>query len=166
MHKSTLGLVALLASMACGMASAQVNADLSNFNAAVEEARTIIQTERKMLIVENLTLTDEEAQKFWPVYDKYAAEMKAAGDLRVKVIKDYALAYNSNSVTDADSKEMLDEMFKFWEKSLSVREDYRKKFRKILGDTKTARFYQLESKLDAITNMELAREIPLVPVVQ
>lgn len=166
MNKATLGLVALLASMTCGMASAQVNADLSNFNAAVEEARTIIQTERKMLIVENLTLTDSEAQQFWPLYDKYAAEMKAAGDVRVKVIKDYALAYNSNSVTDADAKRMLDEMFKFWRKSLSIREDYRNKFRKVLGDTKTARFYQLESKLDAITNMELAREIPLVPVVQ
>lgn len=166
MRKTTLGLVTLLASMTCGMASAQVNGDLSNFNAAVEEARTIIQTERKMLMVENLTLTDTEAQKFWPIYDKYAAELKEAGDLRVKVIKDYALAYNSNSVTDADAKEMLDEMFKYWKKSLSVREDYRNKFRKVLGDTKTARFYQLESKLDAITNMELAREVPLVPVVQ
>lgn len=166
MNKSILGLVTLLASLAGGIATAQVDSELNNFNAAVEEARTIIQTERKMLIVENLTLTDSEAQKFWPLYDKYAAELKEAGDLRVKVIKDYALAYNSNSVTDADAKQMLDEMFKFWRKSLSVREDYRNKFRKVLGDTKTARFYQIESKLDAITNMALAREIPLVPVAQ
>ena len=156
----------MLASLAGGMASAQVNSELSNFNASVEEARTIIQTERKMLIVENLTLTDSEAQAFWPLYDKYAADLKAAGDTRIKVIKDYALAYNSNSVTDADAKEMLDEMFKYWEDSLDVREDYRKKFSKVLGDKKTARFYQLESKLDAITNMALAREIPLVPVAQ
>lgn len=166
MNKAIAGLVMLVATLTSGVASAQVNADVANFNAAVEEARTIIQTERKMMIVQNMTLSDSEAEKFWPLYDKYAAELKEAGDLRVKTIKDFALAYNSNSVTDADAKQMLDNMLKFQKKSLSVREDYRNKFRKILGDTKTARFYQIENKLDAITNMILAREIPLVPVVQ
>jgi Spy/CpxP family protein refolding chaperone len=166
MNKTIAGLVMLLASLTGGTALAQVGSDLNNFNAAVEEARTIIQTERKMLIVQNMTLTDAEAQKFWPLYDKYAAEMKAAGDLRIKVIKDFALAYNSNSVTDADAKEMLDNMLKFQRKSLSVREDYRSKFRKVLGDRNTARFYQIENKLDAITNLMLAREIPLVPAPQ
>jgi len=166
MNKAIAGLVLLLASMAGSMASAQVSGDLNNFNAAVEEARTIVQTERKMLIVQNMTLTDSEAEKFWPLYDKYAAEMKEAGDLRIKVIKDFALAYNSNSVTDADAKAMLDNMLKFQKKSLSVREDYRNKFRKILGEKNTARFYQIENKLDAITNMILAREIPLVPAPQ
>jgi len=166
MNKAIAGLVVLVAGLTSGVASAQVNADVENFNAAVEEARTIIQTERKMMIVQNMTLTDSEAEKFWPLYDKYAAELKEAGDLRVKTIKDFALAYNSNSVTDADAKQMLDNMLKFQRKSLSVREDYRNKFRKILGDTKTARFYQIENKLDAITSMILAREIPLVPVVQ
>lgn len=166
MTKAILGLMTVLACLAGGAASAQVNPELNNFNAAVEEARTIIQTERKMLIVENLTLTDSEAEQFWPLYDKYAAEMKEVGNLRIKVITDYAAAYNSNSVTDADAKKMLDQMFKFQKKTISVREDYRPKFRKVLGDTKVARFYQLENKLDAITNLELAREIPLVPVRQ
>jgi hypothetical protein len=166
MNKAILGLITLLASLAGSTVSAQVNPELSNFNAAVEEARTIIQTERKMLIVENLTLTDSEAEKFWPLYDKYAAEMKEVGNLRVKVITDFAAAYNSNSVTDADAKTMLDGMFKFQKKTISVRENYRGKFRKVLGDTKTARFYQLENKLDVITNLALAREIPLVPITQ
>jgi hypothetical protein len=166
MRKALLGLMTSLAFITGGTAMAQVNPELSDFNSAVEEARTLIQTERKMLILENLTLTDSEAEKFWPLYDKYAAEMKEVGNLRVKVITDYAAAYNSNSLTDADAKRMIEEMLKFQKKTVSVRQDYLGKFRKVLGDIKTARFYQLENKLDAITNLALAREIPLVPVAQ
>jgi hypothetical protein len=166
MTKAILGLMTVLVSLAGGIASAQVNPELGNFNAAVEEARTIIQTERKMLIVENMTLTDSEAEKFWPLYDKYAAEMKEVGNLRVKVITDFAAAYNSNSVTDADARKMLEEMLKFQKKTVAVRESYVSKFRKVLSDTKVARFYQIENKLDAITNMVLARDIPLVPITQ
>jgi hypothetical protein len=37
------------------------------------------------------------------------------------------------------------------------------KFRKAIPEVKLARFYQIENKLDAITNFALARQIPLVP---
>lgn len=166
MKNALLNLTAALALSTGSMAWAQSGPDLGNFNAAVEEARSIIQTERKMLVIENLTLSDDQAAKFWPEYDKYAAEMKEVGNMRVNVITKYAASYNSNSLTDSEAKKMVEDMFKFQKKTISVRESYLGKFRKILGDIKTARFYQLENKLDAITNLALAREIPLVPVTQ
>jgi len=160
-------IVAITAALAISSGAwAQANQDLNNFNAAVEEARTVIQTERKMLIIENMTMTDDEASKFWPLYDKYAAELKEVGNMRVNVIKKYAASYSSNSLTGAEAKKMIEDILKFQKKTVTVRESYLPKFRKILGDIKTARFYQIENKLDAITNLALAREIPLVPVQQ
>jgi hypothetical protein len=40
-------------------------------------------------------------------------------------------------------------------------ESYLPKFRKAVGDKNAARFYQIENKIDAVVNFELAANIPL-----
>lgn len=142
-------------------AGAQVNPAFADLTQATEEARTIIQTERKMIVSQALSLTSEQSNAFWPLYDRYMAEMKAAGDLRIKVITDYAASYDN--LTDATAKGLISDLLAYQEKSLKIRKSYVRKFRKVLPETQLARFYQLENKLDAITNFALARQIPLVP---
>ncbi|MDH5255443.1 MAG: hypothetical protein OEW72_05950 [Gammaproteobacteria bacterium] len=142
-------------------AAAQVNPTFAELNGAVEEARTIIQSERKLLISQGLSLTPDENKAFWPVYDKYMLDMKSAGDLRVKVITDYAASYGN--LTDEVAKQLIADMLKYQEKVVKTRKSYLRKFRKAIPETKLARFYQIENKLDAITNFVLADQIPLVP---
>lgn len=161
--KSTVFALALLASGLAlpSLASAQVNPTFADLNEAVEEARTIIQTERKLLVSQGLALTAEEGNAFWPVYDNYVLDMKAASDLRVKVITDYAANYDN--LTDDVSSQLIADMLKYQEKVVKTRKSYLRKFRKAIPETKLARFYQIENKLDAITNFVLADQIPLVP---
>jgi G:T/U-mismatch repair DNA glycosylase len=161
--KSTVLALALLAGGLAlpSLASAQVNPTFSDLNEAVEEARTIIQSERKQLVSQGLALTAEEGAAFWPVYDKYMLDMKAASDLRVKVITDYAANYAN--LTDPVAKQLITDSLKYQEKVLKIRKGYLGKFRKTLPEVKLARFYQIENKLDAITNFVLADQIPLVP---
>jgi hypothetical protein len=161
--KSTVFALALLASAMAlpSLASAQVNPTFSDLNEAVEEARTIIQTERKLLVNQGLALTAEEGNAFWPVYDKYMLDIKAATDLRVKIITDYAANYDN--LTDPLAKQLISDSLKYQEKVLKLRKSYLGKFRKALPEVKLARFYQIENKLDAITNFVLADQIPLVP---
>ena len=45
--------------------------------------------------------------------------------------------------------------------AVKLMESYLPKFRMALGDKKTARFYQLENKIDAVINFGLASNIPL-----
>src|SRR5882672_6411494 len=52
--------------------------------------RQDIQSERKQLIAANLKLTADQAARFWPVYDQYAADLSKIGDERVALIKEYA----------------------------------------------------------------------------
>ena len=143
------------------LAGAQVNPAFSDLTEATEQARTIVQTERKLIISQGLALSAEESNAFWPIYDKYMAELKAAGDLRVKVITDYAANYDS--LSDETARQLIADSVRYQENVLKVRKSYLRKFRKALPETKLARFYQLENKLDAITNFALARQIPLVP---
>jgi hypothetical protein len=144
------------------LAAAQVNPTYSDLNEAVDEARTVIQSERKTVVAQGLGLTAEEEARFWPLYDRYMADMKAAGDLRVKVITDYAANYAN--LTDPQARGLINDSLKYQEKVLKVRKGYLGKFRKVLPDVKVARFYQIENKLDAITSFVLADEIPLVPL--
>jgi len=153
-------LVLLMAAGTVSPAIAQVNPAFGELTAAVEDARTIVQTERKLLISQALEMTPEETAAFWPIYDQYAAELKKAGDLRVKVITDFAAAYDS--LSDETANQLLDDSLRYQEQALKIRRSFVRKFRKALPPVKLARFYQVENKLDAITNFALAREIPLV----
>lgn len=143
------------------LAPAQVNPTFSDLTEATEQARSLVQTERKMIVSQALELTPTESQAFWPVYDRYMAEIKDAGNLRVKVITDYAANYDH--MTDDVARQLIKDGLKFQEKTLKIRQSYLSKFRKVLPEIKVARFYQVENKLDAISSFALARQIPLVP---
>jgi hypothetical protein len=140
---------------------AQVNPAFAELTEATEQARSLVQVERKMIVSQELDLSPTESTAFWPVYDRYTADLKAASDLRVKVITDYAASYDNMS--DATAKGLIDDLLRYQEQTVKIRKSYLGKFRKTLPDTKLARFYQIENKLDAIINFALARQIPLVP---
>src|SRR3954471_20309629 len=52
--------------------------------------RRNLRAEKKQVIALNVPLTEVEATKFWPVYDKYAAEMSKHYDEFYAIIKEYA----------------------------------------------------------------------------
>ena len=58
---------------------------------------------------------------------------------------------------------MIKEFMSIRQAELDVTRKYLKRFQKILPPNKVARFFQLENKLDAVIDFELASEIPLVP---
>ena len=154
--------LALAAAALPSLASAQVNPAFADLTEATEQARSIVQTERKMIVSQGLTLTAEESNAFWPIYDKYMAEMKEIGNRRVKVITDFAANYDN--LTDQTARQLIADSLNYQEQMVKLRKNYLSKFRKALPETKIARFYQIENKLDAITNFALARQIPLAPM--
>jgi hypothetical protein len=153
--------LALALSLIAPMAlHAQVNAELSDYTAEIEAARSIMQTERKILIMREMALTAPQAEAFWPLYDNYVNERRALGDMRIKIITDYAANYDK--MTDELARKLGDESLNLESKTLKLKKSYMKKFRKILPDIKVIRYFQLENKLDAIINFDLAAQIPLM----
>jgi len=142
-------------------AQAQVNPTLSaEFGADIEAARTIMSTERKILIMREMNFTPQEAEAFWPLYDEYVLARRPVGDMRVKVITDYAATYQT--MTNEKARQLADESMDYETKKLKLKKKYIKKFRKVLSDIKVVRYFQLESKLDAIIDFDLASQIPLM----
>lgn len=132
------------------------------FMRAAEESRTILRAERKIFLGRALELTAEESAAFWPIYDRYADELKAAGDLRQKLIMDYAANYRSKSMTDETASQLIADAQKYEQRVLNIRKNYAKKMRKALPTIKLARFLQLEFRLDTVNDLVLASQIPLI----
>lgn len=65
--------------------------------------REDIRSERKKIVAANLPLTEAEAIKFWPVYDRYIAETVKVNDSRYALIKEYMQTRQTMTDAQADS---------------------------------------------------------------
>lgn len=125
----------------------------------IELTRANIQTARQAIIAEGMKLTDDESLAFWPAYRDYRLEMARLGDRLVKVITEFAAA--DAALSDEQANRLLDEYLDIRAKDVSVKKKYVGVFRKLLPAPKVTRFFQLENKLDAVVNYDLAKAIPL-----
>ena len=122
--------------------------------------REKIRADKKLMVSEEMELTEKEANAFWPVYERYQKDLQKINDRTVALIKEYSDNYKT--MTDAVAKKLLDDMLKIEADRLSLRKSYLPDFEKTLPAKKVARYYQIENKIDAVVKYELAKAIPLV----
>jgi hypothetical protein len=118
-----------------------------------------IRADKKLLVAENLQLTEAEAKGFWPVYGRYQDELFLLRARTAKLITDYAAGYDQMSNDTA--KKLLDEYMTIEALGLKLRQAYLPKFRAVLPEVKVVRYYQIENKIHAALVYELAAKIPL-----
>lgn len=119
-----------------------------------------IRADKKLFMAENMQLTEAEAKAFWPIYEQYQDELFLLRARTLKLINDYAEAYQK--MTDDRAKNLLDEVITIESLGLKLRQAYLPKFRKVLPDVKVVRYYQIENKINAALMYEFAANIPLI----
>jgi hypothetical protein len=124
--------------------------------------RQKIKADKKLVVAENLKLTDAEGAKFWPVYDAYQKELTQINERLAAVILAYADAYNKGAVTDATAKKLIEDASAVDEAEATLRKTSVPKILAVLPATKAARYVQIENKIRALLRYELAAGIPLV----
>jgi len=123
-------------------------------------SRKVINDKRNTAIAFNMTFTEQEKEKFWPLYREYREAMWKVGDKRVAVLVDYA--DNVDEMTDKLAKTLLDRSFDVEKEAIKVKQKYADKFRRILPQTKVVRLMQIESRMDAMVNLKIAEGVPLM----
>jgi hypothetical protein len=157
----TGALCALLApALALAADKPVVNEKFSDLEPAIQMLRQEVGKDRREIVKANMLLTNSEAARFWPLYDQYRADMNKLGDRRVKLITDYAA--NRNSMSEDEGHRLLKEALDIEKEKLDVKDSYVKKFNKELSARTTARFFQIDQKLDAAVDASLAARIPLI----
>ena len=118
-----------------------------------------LRSQEKQIVAANMTLTDNEAEKFWPVYDRYADDLAKINDTKVALITEYAQEYDA--MTDAQAKDYIQRRAAVEQSILELRTKYIPIFGKVLSGKETALFFQIEWRLGLLTDLELA-QMPLV----
>ena len=159
--RSSLLALALSGGLALN-ASAQAPAQDQATWTAIQQLQADVRSDRRTLVAENLPLTEGEARAFWPVYTAYAADLAKTGDRKASLIAAYAA--NFDSMNDTKAGAFMTDYLDMEASRLAVRKKYADQATKVLGAQKAARWMQIETKLDAIINLGIASEIPLVPI--
>lgn len=123
-----------------------------------------VKADKKLIVANNMSLTDAEAKTFWPLYDGYQKELGQINERLMSTIKSYADAYNAGKgeLSNDQAKKLLGEALAVDESEVKLRHSYAEKMGKVLPATKVARYLQIENKIRAIVKFELASLIPLV----
>ena len=135
--------------------SGLANAQTSQKQLDIAAARA----QRKATVGANMNLTDDESAKFWPVYDAYEKRMDSIEDRHVRELKEFAAKFNN--YTDADAKKKLAEVIAIQQARLDVQKEFIPQFEAFIPEVKVTRFYQIDNKIQALIQCDIAQLVPL-----
>jgi len=156
--KSRVTMILVILGVVMGMVVSGIAQDkpADNMQIVLEKVRA----DKKLLVSENMQLTEAEAKAFWPVYDQYQDELFLLRSRTAKLINDFSDAYEK--MTNETAKKLMDEYITIETLGPKLRQTYLPKFRKVLPEVKVVRYYQIENKIQAVLIYELAKNIPLM----
>lgn len=155
--RSVVVMAAALVWLAGGAASALAQDKADDTMAALREK---VRADKREVVAAALDLSEGEAKGFWPVYGAYQSDMIVHYDRLAKLLKDYAASYENMS--DETATKLLGEFLTLQSDHAALLKRYVPRFQRVLPPRKVARFYQVENKIRALLDYQLAREIPLV----
>jgi Spy/CpxP family protein refolding chaperone len=122
--------------------------------------RDDLQSARADLVAKNLSLTAEQAAKFWPVFDAYQKEQNAVMDEQMKSIQTYVDGYDR--LDDAGALALMKAHLDRDAKMTALRVKWLGDFQKVLPTRLAVRAMQIDRRLSLAQQMEFASRIPLV----
>ena len=117
-----------------------------------EERKEKIKAHKIAFISTELDLTPEEAEKFWPVYNQFDAELEKLREEKFQAIRKLR---KLDEVTDEEAYTLTKKIFEIEEKESAVRMKYLDKFAEVLDKKKAAKVFIAEQKF----KRELLRKI-------
>jgi hypothetical protein len=99
--------------------------------------------DKRLLVAENMWLTEPEARAFWPIYDGYQQELDRIYSRIARAIAEYVKAYLDNTLTDEQARALTAEVIDIDEAEAALAKTYAAKLDLALPGKKVARYLQL-----------------------
>jgi len=128
--------------------------------ADLADLRAELQSSKKQLTASLLTLTDAEATRFWPVYDRYAAEAAAIRNGQATLVAEYV-----NTFGKYDDKAAADFIARWVDidaKTNALRARYVPIVGKVLPGVKAASFFQIDRRISMAVDLKVASAMPVL----
>ena len=114
------------------------------------------------VMMDNMSLSDTEAQKFWPIYKHYADDLHEVHNAKYALFKQYAETWAT--MTDQDALIYVRHSMEVDAEAQALRLKYVPVMNQILPGRKAATFFQLERRLCLMIDLQLFSQIPLAHV--
>ena len=129
-------------------------------NQEMELLRKDLRSQKKQLLAQNLKLSDADATKFWPIYDKYVAELTQVNNKKYGAIQQYADKYGT--LTDDQAMALIKDLQEVDVAAAQLRMKYTSMVAKAIGGRQAATFAQIDRRLAMMVDLQLGSRIPLV----
>ncbi|HSB71006.1 MAG TPA: hypothetical protein VLT62_16890 [Candidatus Methylomirabilis sp.] len=120
--------------------------------------RTNLASKKTEMMSKALLLTPAEGAAFWPVYKEYQVELAQHTEQLQALIKDYVQNYRT--LDDAKARELMDKSLEVQEQRLSLLRKYAGNLAKVLPLKQVAKFYQVESQMLRLMDLQINMELP------
>ncbi len=150
-------LVPLLLIAALGLASPA--AAESSFLSELEDFRAQLLEDRREVVKTFLDLNANEEAAFWPVYEDYQEAVEAYRRRRMNMVLDFL--ENGGTYGRSESIELMRDWLAMKQDWVGLERAWLGEFLSVLPAQKAMRYYQIENKIDALINAELASFVPL-----
>ena len=122
--------------------------------------KQILLDQKKLNIMENVPLSDEEAEHFWPIYSEYQEQLFQLEIKRSQILTYYVTNYKS--LSNEQAVDIMNNMFDLSDNRQFIMKKMTIDLEEVLPPKKVFRYLQVENNIAAIEQYNLVQKIPLL----
>ena len=122
--------------------------------------RSELMAKRADIMAKGLTLTSEQAARFWPLFDQFQKEQDLVVNGQIQATDQYAKNYEH--LSDEDAMAYVNSLLSRDKKMYDLRLKWLAKFKEVIPVAMAARAIQLDRRLGNVTQVQLSQRIPLI----
>ncbi len=106
---------------------------------SAQERRERVESAKIAFLTDKMSLTTEQAQKFWPLYNEYEAKRRA-------LLKSYRSGYRQNveELSEEEAEARIEGMFTTREKELALEKEYAARYMRVISNKQLIKLYRGE----------------------
>jgi Spy/CpxP family protein refolding chaperone len=163
LKKFTLALIALAVAAPAWSAepAATAPAAAPTQEEVIAQFKKDLQAARADVMAKGMTLSADQAAKFWPLYEQYQKEQDAV--IKGQITATQAYADRFEALSDADALAYVKALLDRDAKMNDLRMKWLAKFQDVVPPKVAARAIQLDRRLSQVMQVKVSSQIPLVP---
>ena len=129
-------------------------------NSDIDIVQSLFGRSKRLIITENIQLSEKETNSFWRIYDEYEEKRKVTEKQSLILLKEYADNYEK--MDDNEARKLVVNFMKTMDEYNGLRKVYFKKMEKAVGSLKAATFIQLETFIQISMQANLQSQVPVI----
>ena len=158
--KSKFVLVAALALAPLAWSADPAPAAKPTDEQTVAAFRNDLMAKRADIMAKGLTLTADQASKFWPLFEAFQKEQDVIVNGQIEATEQFAQQYPT--LSDEDAIKYVNALLERDQKMHDLRVKWIKKFQTAVPAKIAARAIQLDRRLGQVAQVQISQQIPLV----